>query len=40
MFGNGLRSQIWPHFQARFKIDKICEVYGATEGNASLSKSV
>lgn len=36
MFGNGLRPVIWKDFQSRFKVRKICEFYGATEGNASV----
>ena len=36
MFGNGLRPVIWKEFQARFKVKKIAEFYGATEGNASV----
>ena len=34
--GNGLRPEIWQTFQARFKIPKIIEFYGATEGNVSM----
>jgi fatty-acyl-CoA synthase len=34
--GNGLRPEIWKPFQTRFKIPKIVEFYGATEGNVSL----
>lgn len=34
--GNGLRPEIWGAFQARFKIPKIFEFYGATEGNVAL----
>jgi fatty-acyl-CoA synthase len=34
--GNGLRPEIWTPFQSRFKIPKIVEFYGATEGNVSL----
>ena len=34
--GNGLRPEIWPAFQNRFKIPKIVEFYGATEGNVAL----
>lgn len=37
MFGNGLRPQIWPQFQKRFKIDQICEIYGATESITNLA---
>ena len=31
-FGNGLRPDIWSDFQTRFKIPKIVEFYGSTEG--------
>ncbi len=34
--GNGLRPEIWPQFQSRFKIPRIFEFYGATEGNVAL----
>ncbi len=34
--GNGLRPEIWKHFQERFAIPKIIEFYGATEGNVSM----
>lgn len=37
-FGNGLRPQIWRDFQTRFNIERIGEFYGATEGNANISK--
>ncbi|KAL7640772.1 UNVERIFIED_CONTAM: hypothetical protein RMT77_009047 [Armadillidium vulgare] len=36
MFGNGLRPQIWEQFQERFNVKRICEFYGATEGNANI----
>lgn len=36
MVGNGLRSQIWEQFVQRFGIERICEFYGATEGNSNL----
>jgi solute carrier family 27 fatty acid transporter 1/4 len=36
MFGNGLRPNIWKEFVNRFQIKDICELYGATEGNANL----
>ncbi|XP_071965191.1 long-chain fatty acid transport protein 2-like [Antedon mediterranea] len=32
-FGNGLRPDIWEEFQNRFKIEKISEFYGASEGS-------
>ncbi len=34
--GNGLRPDIWPEFQKRFRIPRIVEFYGATEGNVAL----
>ncbi|XP_046412679.1 long-chain fatty acid transport protein 4-like isoform X1 [Neodiprion fabricii] len=36
IFGNGLRPQIWSDFVNRFKIAKVAEFYGATEGNANI----
>ena len=34
--GNGLRPEIWPRFQQRFRIPHIMEFYGATEGNVGM----
>jgi len=34
--GNGLRADVWPAFQERFRIPRVVEFYGATEGNISL----
>jgi fatty-acyl-CoA synthase len=34
--GNGLRLDIWNEFKHRFRIPRILEFYGATEGNVSL----
>jgi fatty-acyl-CoA synthase len=34
--GNGLRADVWPEFQGRFRIPEILEYYAATEGNFSL----
>jgi fatty-acyl-CoA synthase len=34
--GNGLRGEVWEKFQPRFKIPRIMEFYGSTEGNATL----
>src|SRR5207237_10359691 len=34
--GNGLRPEIWARFQERFRIPRIMEFYGATEGNVGL----
>ncbi len=31
--GNGLRPDIWTTFKTRFNIERICEFYGASEGN-------
>lgn len=31
--------QIWTEFVKRFKIKKVVEFYGATEGNANIGKS-
>jgi len=35
-FGNGLRPDIFDAFRERFRLPKILEFYGATEGNVSL----
>ncbi|MEZ5971813.1 MAG: long-chain-acyl-CoA synthetase [Hyphomonadaceae bacterium] len=35
-FGNGLRPEVWDEFQARFKVPRIMEFYGSTEGNVSM----
>ncbi|HUO98957.1 MAG TPA: long-chain-acyl-CoA synthetase [Rhizomicrobium sp.] len=34
--GNGLRPEIWRAFKTRFRIPRIVEFYGATEGNVSM----
>ncbi|RUO44265.1 long-chain-acyl-CoA synthetase [Aliidiomarina taiwanensis] len=31
--GNGLRPELWDAFEQRFGITRICELYGASEGN-------
>ncbi|XP_056008267.1 long-chain fatty acid transport protein 2-like [Ostrea edulis] len=36
MMGNGLRVDIWEKFQKRFKIPKIMESFGATEGTGAF----
>lgn len=33
VIGNGLRPDIWDDFKQRFGIERICEFYGASEGN-------
>jgi acyl-CoA synthetase (AMP-forming)/AMP-acid ligase II len=34
MVGNGLRPDVWDSFKDRFDVDRIIEIYGASEGNA------
>jgi fatty-acyl-CoA synthase len=34
--GNGLRPEVWGPFQEHFRIPKIVEFYGATEGNVAM----
>jgi len=33
MVGNGLRPDLWDCFRNRFSVERICEIYGASEGN-------
>ena len=33
MVGNGLRPDLWDCFRNRFKVERICEIYGASEAN-------
>ena len=35
-FGNGLRPDVWERMVARFRVPRILEFYGATEGNVSI----
>ena len=37
--GNGMRPDVWVKFMERYKIRRIVEFYGATEGNFSLFNS-
>ncbi len=39
MFGNGLRPQLWPEFQKRFRVKIMGEFYGATEGNCNIGEN-
>lgn len=34
--GNGLRPAIWDEFTERFGIERVCEFYGASEGNTAF----
>jgi fatty-acyl-CoA synthase len=34
--GNGLRPAIWDEFTKRFGIERVCEFYGASEGNTAF----
>src|SRR3546814_902933 len=36
IIGNGLRAELWDDFQQRFGIARICEFYGASEGNLAF----
>jgi len=36
MVGNGLRPDVWDEFKSRFDVDRICEVYGSSEGNVTF----
>jgi len=35
-FGNGLRPDIWAKLEERFKVPRLLEFYGSTEGNVSM----
>jgi len=36
MLGNGLRLDVWDQFRSRFNVQRISEIYGSSEGNASF----
>jgi citronellyl-CoA synthetase len=36
MMGNGLRPDVWDQFRERFKVNRISELYGSSEGNATF----
>ena len=36
VLGNGLRPDIWMDFKKRFGLERVCEFYGASEGNVSF----
>ena len=36
MMGNGLRPDVWDTFKDRFDVKRICELYGASEGNVAF----
>lgn len=38
ILGNGVRPNVWKLFLDRYKLPKIIEFYGATEGNSNISK--
>ena len=37
MLGNGLRPDVWDAFKQRFGVERICEIYGSSEGNVSFA---
>jgi citronellyl-CoA synthetase len=36
MMGNGLRPDVWDEFKSRFGVQRICEIYGSSEGNVTF----
>ena len=36
MLGNGLRPDVWDVFKDRFQVERISEIYGSSEGNATF----
>ena len=37
IMGNGMRPDIWMNFKQRYGIKRVCEFYGASEGNVSFA---
>ena len=37
IMGNGMRPDIWMNFKHRYGIQRICEIYGASEGNVAFA---
>jgi citronellyl-CoA synthetase len=37
IMGNGMRPDIWMSFKQRYGIQRICEIYGASEGNVAFA---
>jgi citronellyl-CoA synthetase len=37
IMGNGMRPDIWMNFKKRYGIKRVCEFYGASEGNVSFA---
>ncbi|MEC8144728.1 MAG: AMP-binding protein, partial [Pseudomonadota bacterium] len=37
IMGNGMRPDIWMGFKERYGIQRICEIYGASEGNVAFA---
>lgn len=37
IMGNGMRPDIWMNFKKRYGIQRVCEFYGASEGNVSFA---
>ena len=37
IMGNGMRPDIWMSFKERYGIKRVCEIYGASEGNVAFA---
>ena len=37
IMGNGMRPDIWMSFKQRYGIQRVCEIYGASEGNVAFA---